>query len=50
LLSVGTAVTDAAPDEVCWRLDYTFAMAGTYLLSIGLDQGFEAGDFYRRFY
>ncbi len=49
-LSVGTTVTDPGPDQTCWRLDYTFAAAGTYQLDIGLDQGFEAGDFFLRFY
>jgi len=47
-LTVGTTVADPGPDGTCWRLDYTFAAAGMYPLSVG--PGFPLGDIYLRFY
>jgi hypothetical protein len=42
--------TDPGPDGTCYRADYTFPAAGAYVLSIDLDAGFTAGDFFLRFY
>jgi hypothetical protein len=49
-LAEGTAVSDPGPDQACWRLDYTFQSAGTYFMSVAVDAGFQAGDFFFRFY
>jgi hypothetical protein len=42
--------TDPGADGTCYRADYTFPAAGSYVLSIGTDTGFTAGDFFVRFY
>jgi len=43
-------LTDPGPDGTCYRADYTFPAAGAYVLSIDVDAGFTAGDFFVRFY
>jgi hypothetical protein len=48
---VWVAVTaDPGPDATCYRADYTFPAAGAYVLSMDVDAGFAAGDFFLRFY
>ena len=42
--------TDPGADGTCYRADYTFPAAGAYVLSIDIDAGFTAGDFFLRFY
>jgi len=49
-LAQGMPVSDPGPDQACWRLDYTFSAAGSYLMNVAVDQGFQPGDFYFRFY
>ena len=45
-----SVTTDPGADGTCYRADYTFPAAGAYVLSIGIDTGFTAGDFFVRFY
>jgi hypothetical protein len=43
-------VTDPGADGTCQTVDYTFPAAGAYVLTIDIDAGFSAGDFFLRFY
>ena len=51
VLGTGAAVADPGANHTCSALDYTFAHAGQFPLSVVAGANFlPAGDFYLRFY